>query len=146
MECSEPARSAGAARDAGADDPQPVDLSGPTRRVPLHALCVGRSGDKGDVANIGIVARDARHFALLAALLPAEEVERRMSHLVRGRVARYALPGVGAFNYVCTQALGGGGAASLRVDRQGKTYAQQLLCQSVDVPERYLQGVALPKL
>jgi hypothetical protein len=111
----------------------------PTRRVPLHALCVARSGDKGDTANIGVVARDPRHFELIGELLSAQEVQRRMAHVLRGQVARYPMPGLSAYNFVCTRALGGaGGTSSLACDRQGKSYAQQLLCTQVDVPEQWL--------
>jgi hypothetical protein len=111
-----------------------------TRRVPLHTLCVARSGDKGDTANIGVVARDPRHFELIGKLLSAQEVQRRMAHVLRGQVARYPMPGLSAYNFVCTRALGGaGGTSSLACDRQGKSYAQQLLCTLVDVPEQLLQ-------
>lgn len=119
-------------------------LAGPTRRVPLIALCVARSGDKGDTANIGVVARDPKHFELIGALLSAAEVQRRLQHVLRGQVGRFPMPGLAAYNFLCTRALGGaGGTSSLACDRQGKTYAQQLLTTTVDVPEAALQRARL---
>ena len=125
------------------DESPPFAAAGPRRRVPLLALCVARSGDKGDTANIGVIARDPQHFELVGALLSAAELQRRMAHVLRGQVARFPMPGIAAFNFVCTRALGGaGGTSSLACDRQGKTYAQQLLTTLVDVPERFLSGAA----
>jgi hypothetical protein len=137
----------------------PTRAAGPLVNVPLAMLCVGRSGDKvrlhriqfgdcrnnakGDMANIGLVMRDSRLFDIVGAAVTADTVARHMAHVVRGRVERYALPGISAYNFVCTRALGGGGAASLAVDRQGKTFAQQLLCMHVAVPSDLLRACAI---
>ncbi|TPX56508.1 hypothetical protein SpCBS45565_g08387 [Spizellomyces sp. 'palustris'] len=102
--------------------------------VPLIRLCYGRSGDKGDTCNIGLLARDPKYYPYLVQILTPEKVFSYMSHLVHGRVRRYELPGCFGLNFVLTRALGGGGLSSLRIDRQGKTYAQMLLCMEVDVP------------
>jgi hypothetical protein len=106
--------------------------------VPLIRLAYARSGDKGDVSNIGILARDPRYLPVLREQLTAEAVRAYMAHLVEGRVTRYALPGIGAFNFVCEEALGGGGMASLRTDPLGKSMAQILLSMPVRIAARRL--------
>lgn len=105
-----------------------------TMVVPLIDLCYGRSGDKGDMANIGVFVRDARFYPLLSRLLTSEAVQSHMAHLAQGKVHRYELPGILGWNFLLTKALGGGGLVSLNIDRQGKTYAQQLLEMRVTVP------------
>jgi len=104
----------------------------------LHFFAHGRSGDKGDSANVGILARDPRWLPLLRAQLTAEAVGRYFAHLVRGEVTRYEWPGLHGFNFVLKQALGGGGVASLRHDPQGKAYAQMLLDFPLVVPRDWL--------
>jgi len=113
-------------------DMQPGD--GEVVEVPLIRLAWARSGDKGDVANIGVIARDPSLVAVLARQLTAQRVADRFSHLIKGPVQRYALPGLGAFNFVLQGALGGGGTASLRNDPQGKSYAQILLEMPIRTP------------
>ena len=108
--------------------------------VPLVALAHGRSGDKGDTANVGIVARRAEFMPWIAAQASTEAVKNHLSHLVRGKVRRYHLPGIGAFNYVLEQALGGGGMASLRSDPLGKGMAQILLSMPLRVPRGLVRG------
>ncbi|MCP3022416.1 acyclic terpene utilization AtuA family protein [Cupriavidus basilensis] len=102
--------------------------------VPLIRLAYGRSGDKGDFSNIGIIARDAAYLPLIAAQLTEAAVAAFLAHNVKGRVTRYFLPGIGAFNFLCEQALGGGGMASLRNDPLGKGMGQVLLAMPVRVP------------
>ena len=101
----------------------------------------GRSGDKGDSANIGIIARSPEAYAVLCDQLTAERVHAYFAHLVLGEVRRYPLPGCLALNFVMTQALGGGGVASLRYDPQGKAFAQMLLDLEVDVPAAVLESL-----
>lgn len=104
------------------------------RDVPLMALAYARSGDKGDSVNIGVMARRAEDLPLLRAQLTEDAVAAYLSHVVKGRVTRYELPGIHALNFVCEQALGGGGMASLRNDALGKGMAQVLLAMPVRVP------------
>ena len=111
---------------------QPAD--GEVVEVPLIRLAWARSGDKGDVANIGVIAREPSLVAVLARELTAQRVADWFSHLIKGPVQRYALPGLGAFNFVLQGALGGGGTASLRNDPQGKSYAQILLEMPIRTP------------
>ncbi len=108
-------------------------LPGNTVQIPLRLLAVARSGDKGDKANIGVMARRPEFIEALRTGLTAERVKAALGHLARGDIARYELPGIGAFNFVLDAALGGGGIASLNLDPQGKTYAQMLLDQAVPV-------------
>jgi hypothetical protein len=106
--------------------------------VPLVRIAHGRSGDKGDISNIGIIARKSAFLPLIAAQVTPERVNAFLAHHVEGRVTRYALPGFDAFNFVCEQALGGGGMASLRGDPLGKAMAQILLSMPVKVPRSML--------
>ncbi|CAJ0820558.1 hypothetical protein LMG19087_04140 [Ralstonia wenshanensis] len=125
----------GAALEASAAAPASVALPpGPTREVPLIELAYARSGDKGDTSNIGVIARRPEDLPLLRAQLTAEAVAAYLAHVVKGRVTRYELPGIHALNFVCEQALGGGGMASLRNDPLGKGMAQVLLTMPVRVP------------
>jgi hypothetical protein len=114
------------------DAPEPP--AGPRRTLPLIALAWGRSGDKGDNANVGIIARKPEYLPLLRAQLNEAAVAGWFAHLLEGGVTRYELPGVNAFNFVLEQSLGGGGVASLRMDPQGKAFAQMLLDFPIEVP------------
>lgn len=106
--------------------------------VPLIRLAYGRSGDKGDISNIGIIARKQDYLPALRAQLTPEKVRTWLGHLVHGSVHRYDLPGFNAMNFVCESALDGGGMASLRNDSLGKGIAQLLLSMPVYVPANLL--------
>jgi len=106
--------------------------------VPLIAVAHGRSGDKGDISNIGIIARKPEYLPLLRAQLTPAAVRSYLAHLVKGEVRRYELPGIHAFNFVLREALDGGGMASMRVDPLGKGMAQILLDMPVKVPRAWL--------
>jgi hypothetical protein len=106
--------------------------------IPLVRIALARSGDKGDDANIGVIARDPRYLPWLRAELSAERVGAYFAHLVDGPVERFDLPGVNALNFLLHAALGGGGTASLRSDPLGKAYAQILLEMPVRIPRRLL--------
>ena len=105
-----------------------------TVEVPLIQLAWARSGDKGDSSNIGVIARRPEWLPLLRAQLTEERVATWLAHLVHGRVTRYDVPGIHALNFLCTQALDGGGMASLRNDPLGKGMAQILLTLPIRVP------------
>ena len=107
--------------------------------VPLLRVAHGRSGDKGDMANIGIIARSDALYAVLAQNLTAPMVGEYLAHVAKGKVTRYSLPGFNAFNFTLDNALGGGGMASLRYDPQGKALAQMLLDIPVRVPAALLE-------
>jgi hypothetical protein len=122
--------------------PRFIRPSGPTKSVPLISICYGRSGDKGDVANIGVIARHERYYPFLVEFLTAERVHEYFSHFVKGTTTRYLLPGIRALNFVLTNSLGGGGLSSLNIDRQGKSYAQNLLTIQVDLPLDFISNPA----
>ena len=109
-----------------------------TITVPLVRIAHGRSGDKGDDSNIGVIARSPQIWLWLRENLTAEKVAAYMAHLVRGEVERYEVPGIAALNFVLHRALGGGGMASLQSDPLGKCYAQMLLDMPVEVPAELL--------
>jgi hypothetical protein len=102
--------------------------------VPLIRLAWGRSGDKGDSSNIGVLARRPEWLPLLREQLTEARVAQWLAHLVQGSVTRYDVPGIHALNFLCTRALDGGGMASLRNDPLGKGMAQILLSMPVRVP------------
>lgn len=105
-----------------------------TTRVPLITLAHGRSGDKGDKANIGIVARRPEDLPRLSAWLTPERVAAHFAHRAPSRVERFDLPGLHAINFVLHDVLGGGGMASLHTDNLAKAYAQVLLVMEVPAP------------
>jgi len=116
----------------------------PMINVPLVALAWGRSGDKGDLANIGLIARKPAYLPYIRAALPASAVAGYFAHFCQGRVDCFELPGLHALNYVLHDTLGGGGMASLRIDPQGKAYAQILMDLPIPVPARLAQNNDLP--
>ena len=105
--------------------------------VPLIKLAHGRSGDKGDKANVGIVARRPEWLPLLSAWLTPERVAEWFEHNHPTRVERWDLPGFGAMNFLLHDVLGGGGMASLRTDNLAKCFAQVLLAMPVPAPEGF---------
>ncbi len=102
--------------------------------VPLIRIAHGRSGDKGDNVNIGILARRPAFQSLIASQLTTEAVAQWLAHLGAIEVERFDLPGVSGFNFLLHRGLGACGAASLRIDPQGKAIAQQLLEFPIAVP------------
>ena len=108
--------------------------------VPLERLAWARSGDKGDKANIGVMARKPEYFPWIAAALNESYVASRFEHFMASpEMDRYVLPGLPALNFVLHHALGGGGVASLRNDPQAKGYAQILLDTPVSLPALLLE-------
>ncbi|ODU07619.1 MAG: hypothetical protein ABS81_00490 [Pseudonocardia sp. SCN 72-86] len=106
------------------------------RTVPLVEIAVARSGDKGNLANIGLLARRPEYETVLRAQVTAERVAAHLAQVRPGRIRRWALPGVDGINIVIDDVLGGtGGTSTLRYDPQGKSYAAMLLTLPVTVPE-----------
>lgn len=100
-----------------------------------------RSGDKGDSANVGVIARHPDLLPYLWEQLTEDQVAERFAHVCKGRVQRFLMPGPAAINFVLTETLGGGGIASLRNDPQGKGFAQVMLTMPVQVPEKLIKEV-----
>jgi hypothetical protein len=106
------------------------------QQVRLIQLARARSGDKGGAANVGVVARTPAAYALLRDVLTADRVEAFFRRSGVGRVVRYELPNLLAFNFVLPRVLGeGGGSLSLRTDAQGKALGQALLEMTIEVPD-----------
>jgi len=125
-----------------------VKLLGNTTSVPLIKLAWGRSGDKGDKANIGIIARKPEYLPYIVAALTEQVIAERFEHFLDGpvlnvlldhQVERFLMPGLNAINFLLHDVLGGGGMASLRNDPQGKCYAQILLDHPILVPAKLAQ-------
>lgn len=93
----------------------------------LYDLAYGRTGDKGNIANISVIARSPEAYAEIKAKLTAERVSEWLGDLVQGDVIRYELDNIEALNFVCYDALDGGGTRSLRIDPLGKSLAGALL-------------------
>jgi len=103
--------------------------------VPLSRLAHARSGDKGDTANIGVIARAPEIWPWLKRTLSAALVKRRFKGICLGRVDRFEVPNLWALNFLLHESLGGGGTVSLRLDAQGKTLSHALLALEVQVPQ-----------
>ena len=110
-------------------------------RVALVHLAHARSGDKGDTANVGVIAYDPSHYDLLREQLTPERVKAHFGPMVRGGVDRFELPNLSALNFLLHGALGGGGTLSLMNDAQGKVFSTALLRMEVDVPEEVAEAV-----
>ncbi|QCK87790.1 DUF1446 domain-containing protein [Phreatobacter aquaticus] len=115
--------------------------TGPLAPVPLIALAVGRSGDKGNSANIGIIARKPTYLQHIKAALTPDAIRTFFRHTGVTRVERFDLPGMNALNFVLHDCLGGGGVASLRIDPQGKAFAQMLMDMPIPVPSEIAAGL-----
>ncbi len=102
-------------------------------KIPLAQIAHGRSGDKGDTSNIGVIAYDEKHYPILLREVTAGRVKRHFGELIEGDVERFELPNLGALNFLLHGALGGGGTLSLRIDAQGKTLAAGLLGMEIEV-------------
>jgi hypothetical protein len=95
-------------------------------------LAYGRTGDKGNIANISIIARNSEAYTELKSKLTAERVKAQLGDLVKGRVVRYDVDNIEALNFVCYDALDGGGTRSLRIDPLGKSLAGAVLYMEIE--------------
>ena len=107
-------------------------------RIRLIEIAHARSGDKGDTANIGLIAREPRFYPILLREVTPERVKAHFSGLCQGKVERYELPNLGALNFLLHESLGGGGTLSLRTDAQGKTLSAALLRMEIEIAEEAL--------
>lgn len=103
-------------------------------KVQLRTVAHARSGDKGDTANIGLIAVKPADYPLLVREVTAERVKLHFAEICRGEVERFELPNLHALNFVLHAALDGGGLVSLRTDSQGKTLGAALLRMEIEVP------------
>lgn len=107
-------------------------------KIPLSRIAHTRSGDKGDLSNIGVIAYKDEYYPILLREVTAARVKAHFGDLVRGRVERCELPNLAALNFLLYEALDGGGTISLRTDAQGKTHGAALLSLQIEVGEAEL--------
>lgn len=111
-------------------------------RIPLVHLAHARSGDKGDTANVGVIAYDPAHYEILREALTPASVKAHFGAMVTGPVERFELPNLHALNFLLHGALDGGGTVSLMNDAQGKVFSTALLRMEVEVPDEVAAAVA----
>ena len=110
-------------------------------RTRLERIASGRSGDKGEASNVGLIARSPAAYEWMCERLTPAWVKEVFGSTVKGEVERYELPNLRALNFILHDSLGGGGSSSLLTDAQGKTHAQALLRIEVEVPDAILAGL-----
>jgi len=104
-------------------------------KVQLTKLAHARSGDKGDTANIGLIALQDELYPILVREVTAERVKQHFKDICHGEVERFELPNIGALNFLLHESLGGGGTLSLMTDAQGKTFSTALLRMEIEITE-----------
>ena len=112
-------------------------------KVELLKLAHARSGDKGDTANVGVIALKDEFYPLLVREVTAEKVKEHFGEIVKGDVERFELPNLNALNFLLHESLGGGGTLSLMTDAQGKTFSTALLRMKIDIPEEEARDLGL---
>ena len=113
-------------------------------RVRLVDIAHARSGDKGDTANVGVIALRPEWYPLLARELTVERVARHFAGVITGPVERFELPNLHALNFLLHGALDGGGTLSLKTDAQGKVFSTALLRLVLELPDEDVSTLALP--
>lgn len=113
-------------------------------RIPLTEIAHARSGDKGDTANVGVIALKPEWYELLERELTAKRVASHFKGMITGNVVRFELPNLGALNFLLHGALDGGGTLSLKTDAQGKVYSTALLRMVLDVDDVEAKRLGLP--
>jgi hypothetical protein len=104
-------------------------------KIQLVELAHARSGDKGDTANVGLIALKDEYYPLLVREVTREKVKSHFGPMVNGDVERFELPNLGALNFLLHGSLGGGGTLSLMTDAQGKTFSTALLRMFIEIPD-----------
>lgn len=112
-------------------------------KVSLLELAHARSGDKGDTANVGLIALKDEYYPLLVQHVTADAVKRHFGPMVKGEVERFELPNLGALNFLLHGALGGGGTLSLMTDAQGKTFSTALLRMNIELPDEEAAALSI---
>lgn len=108
-------------------------------KIQLKDICHGRSGDKGDAANIGLIAYKKEDYEIIKKYVTAKKVKEFFKGICLGKVDRYEMQNINALNFVLYETLGGGGTVSLKLDAQGKTLASALLKMEIDVKKKDLK-------
>jgi hypothetical protein len=112
-------------------------------RVQLTKLAHARSGDKGDTANVGLIALCDEFYPILVREVRAKRVKQHFTGICKGEVERFELPNLGALNFLLHHSLGGGGTVSLMTDAQGKTFSTALLRMEVEISDDEAQTLGL---
>lgn len=112
-------------------------------KVELTKLAHARSGDKGDTANVGVIALKDEIYPILVKEVTAEKVKEHFGEMVKGEVERFELPNLGALNFLLHESLGGGGTLSLMTDAQGKTFSTALLRMKIEIPDDLARKLSL---
>ena len=112
-------------------------------KVSLLKLAHARSGDKGDTANVGLIALKDEYYPLLVEHVTADAVKQHFGPMVKGEVERFELPNLGALNFLLHGALGGGGTLSLMTDAQGKTFSTALLRMNIELPDEKAAALSI---
>ena len=112
-------------------------------KVPLAKIAHTRSGDKGDTANVGLIALRDELYPLLVREVTAARVKEHFKGICKGEVERFELPNLGALNFLLHESLGGGGTLSLMTDAQGKTFSTALLRMQIEIPDTEAQRLRL---
>lgn len=112
-------------------------------RVELLKLAHARSGDKGDTANVGVIALKEEYYPVLVREVTADNVKKHFGEMVKGAVERFELPNLGALNFLLHESLGGGGTLSLMTDAQGKTFSTALLRMHIEIPDAEAKDLGL---
>ena len=112
-------------------------------KVRLLEIAHARSGDKGDTANVGLIANRREWYALIAREVTKDRVTEHFDGMLTGEVVRFELPNLGALNFLLHGALGGGGTVSLKTDAQGKVYSTALLRMEIDVPDEEARSLGI---
>src|SRR5258708_28782106 len=111
-------------------------------KVQLIKIAHARSGDKGDTANVGLIALKPEYYPVLVEQVTAERVKKHFEGICLGKVERFELPNLGALNFLLHESLGGGGTLSLKTDAQGKTYSSALLRMEIEVDDALARELA----
>lgn len=122
------------------EPPPAAPYDGPVTTCQLIDIAVARSGDKGNSANVGLMARSPELYEVICREVTAARVADWFAHVTKGEVSCYAAPGMGAVNFLLRETLDGGGTSSLHLDKLAKTYGQQLLAMPVEVPSALVKG------
>lgn len=109
----------------------------------LIKLAHARSGDKGDTANVGLIALHEEFYPILVREVTAARVKQHFKGICKGEVERFELPNLGALNFLLHESLGGGGTLSLMTDAQGKTFSTALLRMEIEIPGDEAKKVGL---
>ena len=112
-------------------------------RIQLIRLAHARSGDKGDTANIGLIALRDEYYPLLVREVTRERVKQHFDGICKGEVERFELPNLQALNFLLHESLGGGGTLSLMTDAQGKTFSTALLRMEIDLADEEARSLGL---